>query len=138
MSAGSFATGKYESDQGTIHQIKIQPETAAMDIDSVENEAPTGAVDSLFAAEVNRGSRAYGLRPRKIRVAFTDEPPTGYRPYTTLTLPVLQKSVFDGINNGDTVTYNGATGTVSGKIVEDINPGEAALGQDNDETEPPV
>lgn len=131
MSAGSFSVSKYQSDLGDIHEIKIQPETAEMDIDSVENTAPPSAVNSVFAAEVNRGARAYGLRPRKIRVAFKASPPAGYRPYTTLTLPILQKSVFDGINNGDTVTYNGGTGEVTKKLAEDINPGSAALGQDN-------
>lgn len=138
MSAGEFRTTKYQSDTGDIHQITIQPETSEATIGGTENSAPTEAVDSLFAAEVNRGARAYGLRPRKIRVAFTDTPPTGYRPYTSINLVVLQESVFTNAALEADVVFNGATGKLKGKIPESILPGEAALGGATGGTAPVV
>lgn len=125
---GNFRLSAYESDEGTIHLIKIQGETNTADIGGVNNSAPTGAVDSPFAAEVNRGARAYGLRPRKINVAFTDQPPTGYRPYCTLSIPVLKESVYSGAAVGDEVEYAGGSGKVKSKIAESVNPGEDAVG----------
>ena len=125
MSAGAFVISKYEANDDGIHLIKVQPETVAATIDEVANAAPAGAIDSPFAAEVNRGARAYGLRPRRVTVKFEDSPPTGYKPYTTLTIPILSKTVFAGIEGGDPVAYAGGTGEVSTKTGEDINPGLA-------------
>jgi len=128
MSAGAFSTTKYQADSDAIHEITLQPETVSATIGGTANTAPTEAVDSFFAAEVSRGARAYGLRPRKVRVAFTDSPPDGYRPYTTISLPILTKTLFDAISSGDAVSYAGGTGTAGKKIAEDINPGAAATG----------
>lgn len=136
MSAGSFTTTKYESDEGTIHQITVQPEMVSATVGGDANGAPDGAVDSLFAAEVNRGARAYGLRPRKLRVTFEDSPPTGYRPYTTLLIPILTPELFGEIASGDAVSYNGGTGTAGRKVEENIRPGKAALGGGTEETTP--
>lgn len=127
MSAGAFLLTRYESDQGTIHEIKVQPETVAATFDGTANAATTDDVDSVFAAEVSRGARAYGLRPRKVRVKFGATPPDGYQPFTTISLPILQQSVFDAIAPDDPVVYAGATGTAGRKIAESILPGTAAL-----------
>lgn len=128
MSAGSFVQSKYQSDTGDVHIIKVQPETLAATIGGTANAAVAGAVDSVFAAEVNRGARAYGLRPRKVTVAFETDVPTGYRPYTTLSIPVLSAAVFAAVSPGDAVSYAGGNGVVSSKSGEDINPGEEVLG----------
>jgi hypothetical protein len=135
MSAGSFQTTKYESDTGDIHLITVQPETVAATFGGTANAAPSDAITSPFAAEVNRGARAYGLRPRKVNVSFEDDAPEGYRPYTTLQLVVLQESVFSGIGVGDAVVYAGGTGEVTSKVSENIRPGEAVVGSGG-ESEP--
>lgn len=127
MSAGSFVQSKYQSDTGDVHVIKVQPETIAATLGGTANAAVAGAIDSVFAAEVNRGARAYGLRPRKVTVAFETDVPTGYRPYTSLSIPVLSASVFAGVSPGDTVSYAGGSGVVTSKSGEDINPGEEVL-----------
>lgn len=137
MSAGSFINSRYQSDDGTIHQIKLQPETVAMTVGGTANAAPTGAIDSVFAAEVNRGAKAYGLKPRKINVSFEGEPPTGYRPYTSLSLPILTTDLFEAISDNDVVVYNGGSGKVSSKVAENIRPGAAVLGGALNE-EPPA
>lgn len=128
MSAGAFSNTRYESDGGTIHFIKVQEETLTMTVGGTANDAPTGAIDSQFAAETSRGAKAYGLRPRKINVSFTDEPPTGYRPYTSLQLPILTTDLFESISDNDVVVYAGGTGEVSSKVAENIRPGAAVLG----------
>nr|CRY96881.1 hypothetical protein [uncultured prokaryote] len=127
MSQGSFVGSKYQSDTGDTHFIKVQPETIAATLGGTANAAPTGDIDSVFAAEVNRGARAYGLRPRKVTIAFEDDVPEGYRPYTSISIPVLEPTVFSGIAIRDAVTYAGGTGIVSSKTGENILPGEAVL-----------
>lgn len=135
MSAGSFQSSKYESDDGTIHFISVQPETIAAVLDGNPNDEPAGNINSQFAAEVNRGARAYGLRPRKVNVAFTDNPPTNYRPYTTLAMAVLDPEVFAEIAIGGTVTYSGGTGVVSSKVEENVRPGKSVIvSGDEDDT----
>lgn len=127
MSAGSFTGSKYQSDTGDIHYIKVQPETIAATLGGTANAPLPGAIDSVFAAEVNRGARAYGLRPRKVTISFEADVPDGYRPYTSISIPILSASVFSGIGVGDAVTYAGGTGVVSSKTGESILPGEAVL-----------
>lgn len=128
MSAGAFSNARYESDLGTVHLIKVQEETLTMTVGGTANAAPTDAIDSVFAAETSRGAKAYGLRPRKINVSFTTEPPTGYRPYTSLQLPILTTDLFEAISDDDVVVYAGGTGKVSSKVAENIRPGAAVLG----------
>lgn len=127
MSQGSFTGSKYQSDTGDVHFIKVQPETIAATLGGTANAAVPGAIDSVFAAEVNRGARAYGLRPRKVTIAFEENVPDGYRPYTSLSIPVLSASVFAGVSIGDSVSYAGGAGVVSSKSGESILPGEAVL-----------
>lgn len=130
MSSGSFTSSKYESDLGTVHFINLQPETLAATFDGTANAAVNDNIDSPFAAEVNRGAREYGLRPRYVTVAFEDAPPTGYRPYTTLRIPVLDSTVFDGIAIDDAVAYAGGTGVVRRKSPESIIPGTSVITTD--------
>lgn len=132
MSSGSFVQSKYESDRGSVHQIKLQPETVFASVGGQTNDPPSSVVNSPFAAEVNRGAKSYGLRPRYVNVAFKDTPPTGYQPYTTLKISILDPDTFSLISTGDAVTYNGGTGAVTSKAAESILPGDSAIGQDND------
>lgn len=127
MSAGSFVASKYESDGGSIHYIALQQETIDASLGGTTNDEPAGSIDSPFAAEVNRGARSYGLKPRKATVKFEDSPPTGYRPYTTLQIPILTPGTFSDIEIGDSVTYSGGTGEVTGKTAENIRPGAAVI-----------
>lgn len=127
MSSGSFINSKYESDRGTVHQIKVLAATVAMTVGGTANAAPAGDIDSVFAAESSRGARAYGLRPRKINISFTTTPPTGYRPYTSIQLPILDPDLFEAISAEDAVVYGGGTGKVTSKVQEDINPGASVL-----------
>nr|CRY96860.1 hypothetical protein [uncultured prokaryote] len=128
MSAGSFSLSRYEDNDGKLYQIRVQPEIVAAVIDGDDNGPEAGSVTEKFAAEVNRGARAYGLRPRKLTVSFEDTPPTGYRPYTTLQIPVLKKETWLRAKVGAVVTYAGGTGEIKSKADENFRPGESAYG----------
>lgn len=70
MSAGNFILSRYQADNGAIHPIRLQPETLAASIGTV-NVAPTGTVTVGLRAKVSKTKRAYGLGPRTVTVRFT-------------------------------------------------------------------
>ena len=117
MSAGSFVRSRYESDVGNIHPIRVQPETLAATLGSA-NAAPTGGIDLSISAKVSGSSRSLGLTARKVRVVFTGTPPTGYKAESPISIPILTKSVYDGIAVNSTGTYLGAAVEVIGKTGE--------------------
>lgn len=104
MSAGAFTNSKYQAKGGTIHPIRVQPET----ITAFNNAAPAGATTSDISAVGSLTRRQRGLRPRYITVKFTGTLPEGYKEGTLLKLPILTPAVFDGLNVGGTGNYLGA------------------------------
>jgi len=121
MSAGAFVRSKYESDSGEIYSIRLQEETIAATIASAPNAAPSGAVTGEPSAFARGSRRGIGVNARGIRVAFTAAPPTGYLAGQVLSVPILQKTVWDGIARLDTGTYIGAAVEVVSKYAEQIN-----------------
>ena len=90
MSAGAFESNFYTSDDGTIHPIRIQPETRGLTIGGQANSAPSGPADANAGqVRVSGGKRTLGLTARKIRVRFTGTPPDGYKEGSTLSIAVL-------------------------------------------------
>lgn len=107
MSAGPFDRSKYEADAGnggTIHAIRIQPETALLTIGGLSNDPPAGAQNSPFAARARKGNQEYGMGARSVTIAWTGDPPTGYSD-ETLTIPVLTPAAFAAYIPGATGTY---------------------------------
>lgn len=111
MSAGKFENSRYEADAGTIHPIRIQPETAA----ALGNTAPTGAITSSISAVVSLTRRQKGLRPRYVSVKFTGALPDGYEAGTIYKIPILAKATYDGLNVGGTGNYLGNPVQIVGK-----------------------
>lgn len=123
MSAGAFTTSRYEANAGTIHNIRVQPETLTATFDGTTNAAPAGAVDSAFWAKCSKGNTEYGLRPRSIVIAWdAGAAPTGYLETDTIPIPVMTPAVFAGASIGDAISYLGGTGTVSAKRAENLFP----------------
>lgn len=120
MSMGAFVISKYEDDDGEIHPIRVQPETLALQLGSTANAAPAGAVTDNQRAKVTKGAREYGIGARTVTITFGATPPTGYRPYSYITLPVLVQATWDAITDGSAVTYQTTAGTVSYKTAERI------------------
>lgn len=118
MSAGVFILTKYEADNGDIRPIRVQPETLAANLGSV-NAAPAGTADTVGFARVGGGRRRYGIKARTVRIKFTGALPDGYAPNQILTVPVLTKTVYDAIIAGTTTgTYLGNAIIVVGKSSE--------------------
>lgn len=118
MSSGLFILSKYEANNGDIHPIRVQPETLAANLGSV-NAAPGGASTVGLFATARKNRNAYGLGARKVRIRFTGTVPDGYAPNQLLTVPVLTPTVFNAIVGGATTgTYLGSPIIVVGTTAE--------------------
>lgn len=111
----ALVDGKYESDTGSVHVIKLTQErlTAA-------GTAPTAAVDSNINVKVSKTNREYGIRPRGVRLSrLVGTAPNQFRRYAFL--PVLLASAFDvnPFKKGQTVTIGTTAWTVSSLVKED-------------------
>lgn len=120
MSQGRFVRSRYQADIGTIHNIRVQPETLEANLGGGINSAPTGAVDSPISARSSQSTRAVGLRPRLVTLAWVDDPPEGYDDRGTLRVPILTPARYQAIVIGSTGTYQGASVTVIGKSAESV------------------
>lgn len=114
--AGKFTFSKYEKDDGTILNIKLQPET----LTSV-NVAPSGAVEAGWpSAQVAKGRRSIGIHARYISCKWTGAVPDGYDADGVLRVTILTKSVYDGLALGSTFTYLGQPTRIIGLTGEKI------------------
>lgn len=120
MSSGTFSISRYETDDGEIHPVRVQPETLAATFGTTANAAPSGSVTNNQRAKVTKGKRQYGIGTRTVTITFAGTPPANYKPYGVITLPVMQKTVWDAITDGSTVTYLSTAGTVAYKTPERI------------------
>lgn len=122
MSAGQFVLSKYETDNGDIVPIRVQPETLALTDGMKANAAPTAAVSAGFpSAQVSAGRRSLGINARKVSLRFTAAPPDGYAPNGILSVPVLKVDTFAAYTKGASVTYLEKAAVVVGRSPETIN-----------------
>lgn len=119
MSSGSFTTTKYELDNGTVVPFRAQPETLLFTSGGTANDEPAGAVTLSLFAKANKGTREYGIGTRRITISWEGSPPTDYAD-ENLNISIMQSSVFDGYNVGDTATYLGTTCTIVAKKAEQL------------------
>lgn len=116
MSAGAFSTTRYQSDEGGIYGIRVQPETLDLTIGGQTNDPPAGAIDQEGLARVSGGRRRIGIKARNVRIRFAGTPPAGYEDIGIITLPVLTQAFYNAIpRTGGTGTYLGAAIAVVGK-----------------------
>lgn len=120
MSAGTFSREIYESDAGTFHNIRVQPETLTFALGANTNEGGAGPVDSPMSAKVSNGNRAYGLKPRSVTVVFEANQPAGYKLNSPIRVPILKPDLYNAIVTGNSVSYLGSTATVIGKSPERV------------------
>jgi hypothetical protein len=122
MSAGRFTASRYETDAGTIHNIRVQPETLLAVIAGQTNAPPAGPVAAgVPSAKVTGSARKLGINARTVRLEFTGAVPTGYDTRAVLTIPWMTNAGFDAISRGSVGTYLGADVRVIGKSGEVIN-----------------
>lgn len=121
MSAGRFEISKYESDEGDIFSIRVQPETLAATLGGGANAAPAGAVDGTGSVRVGGGNRQIGIKARSVTIRWDEgEAPTGYDERTLLRIPVLTQARYNAAALGSAVTYLGAGATIVGKNPERV------------------
>lgn len=127
MSAGKFVKSSYEEDNGTIHPIKVQPETLTTSLGGAPNVVPSTAGDNVvrskISAKVSKTNKEIGLRPRMVAITFPPvdgAQPDGYAVGATVKIPVLDKDTWDGLSEGDSATYLTKAGRISSTIPENI------------------
>lgn len=120
MSAGGFDRGRYTADNGDIHPIRIQPETAALTLGGTANAIPSGATTSGISAKVSGGRRQLGLTARTVTLTWTGAVPDGYEPDGLIRVPILQPALYTAIARGTTGTYLGSAVEVVGKSPESV------------------
>lgn len=117
MSSGAFTSTKYEMDNGTIVNVKVQPETLTFTDGTAANDAPSGGVTLGISAYTRKPKERYGVGCRLVRISWTSGAPSGYKDASVL-VPILSKAVFDGYSQGDAVTYLGTAASITRKINE--------------------
>lgn len=116
MSAGAFTKAFYVDDQSRTCPIKVQPETLTFTVAGTANTGPTGPASAgAPRVKVSGGKRQYGVIARKVYFRFTTGGPTGYKPNSVMSLPVLQPSNYAAYK---AASISGATGTYLGGTVE--------------------
>nr|CRY96269.1 hypothetical protein [uncultured prokaryote] len=116
---GLFTSTAYQASDGvTKFQIKVQPETLELILNEITNDAPAGDATFDLSVSVGGSRRKYGLHARLVRLKFTGALPTGYAANQILTVPILQKAVYDGIKKNQTGTYLGVDVKVVGTTDE--------------------
>jgi hypothetical protein len=97
MSSGIFADSFYESNKlGTVHPIRVQPETISLTLGGQANTAPDGASAILPSAQVSRGKRSIGINARTVSIRLTATL-ANYKAGSVITLPWLDPDTFDAI-----------------------------------------
>lgn len=112
----TFSTSKYETNAGTIVRIRISDAAKAV----LSNAEPAGAIDdgNIYAYAQNPGSkRKKQLNARGVRLQRFTGTGAARKRYTTF-LPILTKTVWDGITVGADVTLNTVAYTVADKVDE--------------------
>lgn len=119
MSAGAFSRSRYQTDEGEIHPIRVQPETILANVGAA-NTAPTGSVTQSAFAKVSKGRREYGIGARSVSVIFTATPPVGYKLDQTYRIPILTPTAFSAALVGGTGTYLSTAIEIISKNTEQI------------------
>jgi hypothetical protein len=121
MSSGAFTDSFYESNElGSVHPIRVQPETLALTLGGQANTAPSGTGAIGPSAQVSRGKRSIGINARTVTVRLTAAL-ANYATGATITLPWLDPATFADITAKVTTgTYLSTACKVVGKSPETV------------------
>jgi hypothetical protein len=121
MSAGAFSDSFYESNElGSVHPIRVQPETIALVLGGQANTAPSGTGAIGPSAQVSRGKRSIGINARTVTIELTASL-AGYLSGSKITLPWLDSATFSAITPKVTTgTYLATACKVVGKSPETV------------------
>lgn len=114
---GVFSNTAYESDTGTVHPLRLRPETL-----SAAGAVPAAPINNSIRAKLSKSNNEFGLRPRFVRasrcIGTAPDQATVYTEVPVLTLEVFNSPAFQigtGINVG------GEDYIIISRIPEDVN-----------------
>lgn len=117
MSQGRFSRTRYLSNNGTVHPIRVQPETLAATIGGEPNTPPGGAITSPIRYLVNVGSRQKTPRARGVYFEWVNSRPDGYEG-SGGRIPIMSPTVWDDVTENTVGLYLGQPINVTGKYPE--------------------
>jgi hypothetical protein len=125
MSAGAFEIGKYEDENGNVYEVRVQPETKGLTLNSVANAYPTDdAAPDLPTLAISQSRRGFGVKVRTVTVEMTAAPTGAVADYlglgSRLTVPVFDPATYASYGKGQTGTYLGTAVKYVGKNPEII------------------
>ena len=105
MSSGPFVRSFYSTDAGNIVRIRVQPETLALTLNAVANDAPAGPATPGFpSAKVSLNNSEIGINPRNVTIAYTAGASAALQGLT-VPLPWMDLATFTALPDGATGTY---------------------------------
>ena len=121
MSAGPFSNSFYlSSELGTVHPIRVQPETIALTLGGQANTAPSGTGAIGPSAQVGGGKRSIGINARTVSIRLTADK-DGYKAGSVIRLPWLANSTFAALTPKVTTgTYLSTACILVGKSPETV------------------
>lgn len=119
MSFGPFVDTRYETAGGSVHAIRVQPETISLEIDGISNGPPAGNIDSERGVSASGRRSTLFITARRVGLRVTG----GGGPYeegTVHYVPVLEPATFQSyvLPKNKTGTYNGSPVVVIGSSPE--------------------
>ena len=117
MSQGRILPTFYLSDDGEVHPIRIDEQTAAATINGEANTPAAGPATSRIRYLVRAGNRRKVPRARGVYFSWVDARPTGYVG-SGGSLPVFSPTVWGDIVEGAVGTYLGVPINITGKYSE--------------------
>lgn len=119
MSSGKFISSKYQTDEENVHPCRIQEETLGFISGGIANAAPVAPINREASARMSSSQKRKGVNARTVRIRFTTAPDE-YKQDSILTVPILDKTNWDGYKIGTACTYLSTAGTIIGKSPEGI------------------
>lgn len=121
MSSGIFSDSFYSSNElGSVHPIRVQPETIALVLGGQANTAPAGTGAVGPSAQVSRGKRSIGINARTVSVRLTAAL-ANYKAGSVISLPWLDNSTFAALTPKVTTgTYLATACILVGKTPETV------------------
>ena len=120
MSSGAFENAFYETNNGQICAVRVQPETRTATIDGNANSGPAGPATQLASANVTADRSGNGVFVRYARCTWDTDPPENYSG-ASFVLPILDlANVPTGNPRGVSVNYLGTAAQIQTIIPERI------------------
>lgn len=121
MSAGKFELYSYETDNGAVTKIRLQPETLQATFNGLVNAEPGGVPEAGYPrADVSRSHRAVGIHARFVTVGEMAGMPSDYMANQTYRVACLSPTVFASLTDGQAAGYLGGVGKIISVTKEKI------------------